>query len=333
MSRPITNRMTLNDCRSPRRRAFTLVELLVTLAIIALLVALLLPAVQGAREAARNSSCKNNLRNMALAVELFEGAHQHLPSATYGAGFTPDKFAGSPFTKLLPFLEYQELADRYDWQQHWGALVNQSVVQTTIPTYLCPSSQGSAIQEGLMTNVIWYNPTFPDHKAAVGNYAAVFAYNAYSGVSIHDPFGVGALSPIVGGLTGRRILPTRRMVKDGSRNTLTLVERSARTELWIRHQRITDRPPSMSDWMAPWAGWGGIFIATYSGDGTKAARYGFLPCAVNCNNEYGIYAFHKSGANAAFLDGSVRFLSEDLDGPVLFKLISRAGGEQVDIED
>lgn len=333
MNRSITLRLTSNDRAFRVGRAFTLVELLVSLAIMTVLIALMLPAIQSAREAARSSSCKNNLRNVALAVELFEGTHQYLPSATYGAGFTPDKFAGSPFTKLLPFLEYQDLAERYNWQQHWGALENQFIVQTSIPTYLCPSSPGPTMQEGLMTNVIWYNPTYPDHTAAVGHYAAVFAYNAYSGVSIHDPFGVGALSPIVGGLTGRRVKPTRRMVKDGFRNTLTIVERSARTQLWIRNQRITDRQPSMSDWMAPWAGWGGIFIATYSGDGTRAARYGFLPCAVNCNNEYGIYAFHPGGANAAFLDGSVRLLANDLDGPVLFKLISRAGGDTVRMEE
>lgn len=311
------------------RRAFTLIELLVVIAIVAFLISLLLPAIQSAREASRRTSCTNHLKNIALAIDHFEGSSQHLPSATYGPAATDDLHFGSPFTKLLPYLEENDVAGLYDWNEHWGATANQRAVNVAIPTYRCPSSGSPLEQIGLMTTLWWHNPSYPENRAAVGEYAAVFAYNAYSGLSLTDPYGNGALSPIMGGLTGPRVTPTWKLVTDGASHTITLVERSARTQLWIKGSLIKSENASYADWLAPWAGWGGMFVSTYSADGQTAATVGFRPCTVNCNNDYGIYAFHSGGANAAYLDGSVRFMREDLEGTVLFALISRAGGESI----
>ena len=104
---------------SIRRSAFTLVELLVVIAIIGLLIALLLPAVQAAREASRRSSCKNNLKQLGLALHTFHDTYQRLPAgweAYAAAGSkTPDP-EGVPGwawgSHALAGLEQSALADQ-----------------------------------------------------------------------------------------------------------------------------------------------------------------------------------------------------------------------------
>ena len=96
---------------------FTLVELLVVIAIIGILVALLLPAIQAAREAARKSSCKNNLRQIGLALQEFESAKKLLPSGGQGTipGTTTTSYdLQSTFTLILPFLEATAQANMYN---------------------------------------------------------------------------------------------------------------------------------------------------------------------------------------------------------------------------
>ena len=130
------------------RRAFTLVELLIVVAIVAILVAMLLPAVHAAREVARLAQCKNNLRQLGVALQAHEGAHGHFPS---GVVSTDDNFQSgmhSGLVFLLPFLEEASLFDTYDQSQSWASEVNLPVGNTRLQVLSCPSNQSEVPQQG-----------------------------------------------------------------------------------------------------------------------------------------------------------------------------------------
>lgn len=143
------------------RSGFTLIELLVVIAIIAVLVALLLPAVQQAREAARRSQCKNNLKQIGLAIANYESSFTVYPfgkGASYAvAGPTFNYARWSVHSMLLPYLEQQNLANTIDFNnppdtpgmavgagtfmpayQSPGG-INTIPSQTRVPAFLCPS--------------------------------------------------------------------------------------------------------------------------------------------------------------------------------------------------
>lgn len=138
-----------------RRIGFTLVELLVVIAIIGILVALLLPAVQAAREAARRMQCGNNLKQVATALHNYHDTYKTFPMgfsypSNDGAAATPtDHECWAWSALMLPFIEQSPLHDAMGVTQQnlWrhfitaGAATKQRV-ETTIPTFVCPSDSG-----------------------------------------------------------------------------------------------------------------------------------------------------------------------------------------------
>jgi prepilin-type N-terminal cleavage/methylation domain-containing protein len=138
--------------RRPPRRGFTLIELLVVIAIIAILIALLLPAVQQAREAARRTQCKNNLKQMGLAIHNYESTFNKFPSsgeftvrstAGYFRSFTPT----STFTQILPYIDQAPAYNQFNMNFHYtnsSASVNKAVASTKIVAFLCPSNPANA---------------------------------------------------------------------------------------------------------------------------------------------------------------------------------------------
>jgi prepilin-type N-terminal cleavage/methylation domain-containing protein/prepilin-type processing-associated H-X9-DG protein len=149
------------------RRGFTLIELLVVIAIIAILVALLLPAVQQAREAARRSSCKNNLKQLGLAMHNYHDTHNVLPPmSNRGLGTNINTLYGWPI-HILPFVEQGPLFDAIvnrgqgvglpeafeDWSIFMGT-------QSVLPGMLCPSD---TVPAGFMNGPLSYKVSVGDH--------------------------------------------------------------------------------------------------------------------------------------------------------------------------
>ena len=136
--------MLMNSKQNRRSVGFTLIELLVVIAIIAILIALLLPAVQQAREAARRTQCKNNLKQIGLALHNYESTFTTFPmgdcSVNFGAGEVPQ---ASVHAYILPYLEGSNNYStfNFNFQVNGNANNTQARIQF-IPSFHCPSDPG-----------------------------------------------------------------------------------------------------------------------------------------------------------------------------------------------
>jgi type II secretory pathway pseudopilin PulG len=130
------------DQRRRARPAISLVETLVVIAIIAALVGLFLPAVQRVRESSNYIRCRNNLRQIGLAIHTYESANGHFP----GLGVAPNPY--SVLARVLPYLEQDNLARRFATDQPLFFTIGDyeyvhpaqaEVAGTVVPTFICPS--------------------------------------------------------------------------------------------------------------------------------------------------------------------------------------------------
>lgn len=172
------------------RSGFTLIELLVVIAIIAILVAILLPAVQQAREAARRSQCKNNLKQIGLALFNYESTHNIFPpggiyhdesnnnriptgNAFRGPSADPtiDGWGMSWGVALLPFIEEQGLFEAYDQSQL--ADENPQVTGVRVEAFHCPSDIDAPVFTGSGGNAQGGRPT-AGSRYDLGNYGGNF---------------------------------------------------------------------------------------------------------------------------------------------------------------
>jgi len=289
------------------RRGFTLIELLVVVAIMAILVSLLLPAVQQAREAARRSSCKNNLAQVVIALHNYDMAHECLPpgcvNPTGPIRNLPVGYHHSWFNSILPHLDETTLYQRIDFDHSIYAPENAEVRPYIISSLLCPSDPGPALTAA----------TLEGGLAALASYAGV--HHPVEDVIDSDNRGVLFLNSSI----------RNEQIEDGTSYTIFVGEqlRSSEDLGWSSGTRATLRnggSPMNATGRQPPRGEDTVVVFEVEGGGDSLdpeMRVG------------GFASPHAGGVQFAIGDGSVRFLSENIEPEVYHSLLDRADGELV----
>ncbi len=329
-----------------RQQGFTLIELLVVIAIIGLLVALLLPAVQASRESARAAQCKNHLKQISLATELFHDTFGSYPPARYQPrpGAPPENSCGGSETtwlvRIMPFLENVSRESNWDYAEPY-ANHPQDVREGVLPVYVCPSrrSASNAVGEGLLAATATTIVTLPCGcgvpvttsgstlvRGAVGDYGGNHGDLSPGSFGLPTDFYYG------GNGTGVIIssrpkcksgVPvdwidkiSHRNVTDGLSNTILA------GEMHVPIGRLGGSPEDAFIF-------NGDYVFNFSRVGGPTVPIVSDKRAFTGNGLVSWGSWHPGACHFALADGSVRSFAPSLDTEILGRLCNRADGDPV----
>jgi hypothetical protein len=265
--------------------------------------ALLLPAVQAAREAARRTGCRNNLHQLGLALHNYHDAHGAFPASH-------DENFWSWITGLLPQLEEDALHDQIDFGEYAfpdAVSGHQQAANVMLPVLLCLSDGRSHM----------LSSSVPDRPFAYTNYLGVTG--TQGGVPVDEYRGDGMFPSAADYPSGGALVPLRK-VTDGTSKTLLVGERPVIE--W-------ENEGGDFGWWAAGAGlfWPPVGRGDNVLDSSEGLRLG-TPLANSVDDVFHWWSYHHGGGQFLFVDGSVHFLSYDVEYRTLLALSSRDGGEQ-----
>jgi len=305
-------------CRRPRREratrssnsGFTLVELLVVIAIIATLIGLLLPAVQTARESARRSACSNNLKQLAMGMNLHEGAKKSFPAGREGSdgGCPVQTNMGkntSSFVHILPYIEQSALYNAYTQAAAATAVEGDipgvfavRIFSESPATFRCPSTSKPFSGS---------NMTGTQPEAGYGSYAMCQGHQG-------PTYGISCLVKDLN--TGMAVYVTkikRKQITDGTTKTFLLGEvqdvSQPPNRFWFGNRHVDSMRSTDNPINTPWGS--GVCLPPDRG---------------GANGAFG--SLHPGGAMFAMVDGAVRFVEESID-LTTYRLLGQRASSQV----
>jgi len=333
------------NTRLSRREAFTLVELLVVIAIIGILVALLLPAVQAAREAARRLQCKNNLRQLALAVLNYENTYRAIPASAVvdlNASATGNNGSWGVHGRIMHFLEQGNLYDQVDINTGWD--FQQPIDGLRIPTYTCSSDPGTGRVRDPGGGKVHLVPT--SYGFNLGTWFVFDPTTRQGGDGAFFPNSHLRMRDFFDGtsntLLAAEVKAWTTYTRNGGPGTTAVPSDAAAASLIVNSgaQPKSTGHPEWPDGRVHHTG----FTATLAqntivpfttGGQTVEADYNYWHEGKNGSSGGPTYAivtsrsFHPGGVNVALVDGSVRAIAETIELNVWRGIATRHAGEVV----